>query len=174
MGVWMHRVREYLPFYCLLCVQGLRHYCCCSVFVRERTRVMKSIMFCYKSTNLSRERVGRRRILAPKFTYGALFNIPELVPHILLRSVYWVVSSYIMYQRWTVISEIDSLVQPSEHNCVWPLFFLQALPVVKIIHNVFFRLKVQSAKRKREDSPTVVRRKGQQKTEETPLKKAKR
>ncbi|KAM4900168.1 biorientation of chromosomes in cell division protein 1-like 1 [Sylvia borin] len=34
--------------------------------------------------------------------------------------------------------------------------------------------KVQSAKRKREDSPTVVRRKGQQKTEETPLKKAKR
>ncbi|XP_066041572.1 biorientation of chromosomes in cell division protein 1-like 1 isoform X2 [Chamaea fasciata] len=36
------------------------------------------------------------------------------------------------------------------------------------------QLKVQSAKRKREDSPTVVRRKGQQKTEETPLKKAKR
>ncbi|XP_068044797.1 biorientation of chromosomes in cell division protein 1-like 1 isoform X2 [Anomalospiza imberbis] len=36
------------------------------------------------------------------------------------------------------------------------------------------QLKVQSAKRKREDSPTVVRRKGQQKAEETPLKKAKR
>ncbi|XP_075004888.1 biorientation of chromosomes in cell division protein 1-like 1 isoform X3 [Calonectris borealis] len=36
------------------------------------------------------------------------------------------------------------------------------------------QLKVQSAKRKREDSPTVVRRKGQQKTEETPVKKAKR
>ncbi|KAM7053028.1 biorientation of chromosomes in cell division protein 1-like 1 isoform 1-T1 [Acridotheres tristis] len=36
------------------------------------------------------------------------------------------------------------------------------------------QLKVQSAKRKREDSPTVVRRKGQQKTEEMPLKKAKR
>ncbi|XP_064274701.1 biorientation of chromosomes in cell division protein 1-like 1 isoform X2 [Passer domesticus] len=36
------------------------------------------------------------------------------------------------------------------------------------------QLKVQSAKRKREDSPTVVRRKGQQKGEETPLKKAKR
>ncbi|XP_040450100.1 biorientation of chromosomes in cell division protein 1-like 1 isoform X2 [Falco naumanni] len=36
------------------------------------------------------------------------------------------------------------------------------------------QLKVQSTKRKREDSPTVVRRKGQQKTEETPLKKAKR
>ncbi|XP_053795896.1 biorientation of chromosomes in cell division protein 1-like 1 isoform X3 [Vidua chalybeata] len=36
------------------------------------------------------------------------------------------------------------------------------------------QLKVKSAKRKREDSPTVVRRKGQQKAEETPLKKAKR
>ncbi|XP_058693090.1 biorientation of chromosomes in cell division protein 1-like 1 [Poecile atricapillus] len=36
------------------------------------------------------------------------------------------------------------------------------------------QVKVQSAKRKREESPTVVRRKGQQKTEETPLKKAKR
>ncbi|XP_027592016.2 biorientation of chromosomes in cell division protein 1-like 1 [Pipra filicauda] len=36
------------------------------------------------------------------------------------------------------------------------------------------QLKAQSAKRKREDSPTVVRRKGQQKTEETPGKKAKR
>ncbi|XP_053830944.1 biorientation of chromosomes in cell division protein 1-like 1 isoform X2 [Vidua macroura] len=36
------------------------------------------------------------------------------------------------------------------------------------------QLKVQSAKRKREDSPTVVRRKGQQKAEETPIKKAKR
>ncbi|XP_072717176.1 biorientation of chromosomes in cell division protein 1-like 1 isoform X1 [Ciconia boyciana] len=36
------------------------------------------------------------------------------------------------------------------------------------------QLKVQSTKRKREDSPTVVRRKGQQKTEETPVKKAKR
>ncbi|XP_057879972.1 biorientation of chromosomes in cell division protein 1-like 1 isoform X1 [Melospiza georgiana] len=36
------------------------------------------------------------------------------------------------------------------------------------------QLKVQSAKRKREDSPTVVRRKGQQKAEEAPLKKAKR
>ncbi|NXG25872.1 BD1L1 protein, partial [Grallaria varia] len=36
------------------------------------------------------------------------------------------------------------------------------------------QLKVQSAKRKREDSPTAVRRKGQQKTEETPVKKAKR
>ncbi|XP_039919752.1 biorientation of chromosomes in cell division protein 1-like 1 isoform X2 [Hirundo rustica] len=36
------------------------------------------------------------------------------------------------------------------------------------------QLKVQPAKRKREDSPTVVRRKGQQKTEETPIKKAKR
>ncbi|XP_072190699.1 biorientation of chromosomes in cell division protein 1-like 1 [Excalfactoria chinensis] len=34
--------------------------------------------------------------------------------------------------------------------------------------------KVQSAKRKREGSPTAVRRKGQQKTEETPVKKAKR
>lgn len=36
------------------------------------------------------------------------------------------------------------------------------------------QLKVQSTKRKREGSPTVVRRKGQQKTEETPVKKAKR
>ncbi|XP_009559905.2 biorientation of chromosomes in cell division protein 1-like 1 [Cuculus canorus] len=36
------------------------------------------------------------------------------------------------------------------------------------------QLKAQSAKRKREDSPTAVRRKGQQKTEETPVKKAKR
>ncbi|XP_051472808.1 biorientation of chromosomes in cell division protein 1-like 1 isoform X2 [Apus apus] len=36
------------------------------------------------------------------------------------------------------------------------------------------QFKVQSAKRKREDSPTVVRRKGQQKPEETPVKKAKR
>ncbi|CAN0038889.1 unnamed protein product [Bubo scandiacus] len=36
------------------------------------------------------------------------------------------------------------------------------------------QLKVQSTKRRREDSPTVVRRKGQQKTEETPVKKAKR
>ncbi|XP_074003164.1 biorientation of chromosomes in cell division protein 1-like 1 [Numenius arquata] len=37
------------------------------------------------------------------------------------------------------------------------------------------QLKVQCTKRKREDSPTtVVRRKGQQKTEETPVKKAKR
>ncbi|XP_054028402.1 biorientation of chromosomes in cell division protein 1-like 1 [Dryobates pubescens] len=36
------------------------------------------------------------------------------------------------------------------------------------------QLKVQSLKRKREESPTVVRRKGQQKTEETPVKKAKR
>ncbi|XP_059673472.1 biorientation of chromosomes in cell division protein 1-like 1 [Gavia stellata] len=36
------------------------------------------------------------------------------------------------------------------------------------------QLKVQSTKRKREDSPTVVRRKGQQKIEETPVKKAKR
>uniref|UniRef100_A0A8C6K1V7 Uncharacterized protein n=1 Tax=Melopsittacus undulatus TaxID=13146 RepID=A0A8C6K1V7_MELUD len=36
------------------------------------------------------------------------------------------------------------------------------------------QLKVQSNKRKREDSPTVVRRKSQQKTEETPVKKAKR
>ncbi|NXX46290.1 BD1L1 protein, partial [Tricholaema leucomelas] len=36
------------------------------------------------------------------------------------------------------------------------------------------QLKVQSIKRRREDSPTVVRRKGQQKTEETPVKKAKR
>ncbi|XP_075566122.1 biorientation of chromosomes in cell division protein 1-like 1 isoform X2 [Pelecanus crispus] len=36
------------------------------------------------------------------------------------------------------------------------------------------QLKVQSTKRKREDSPTAVRRKGQQKTEETPVKKAKR
>ncbi|KAM9236992.1 biorientation of chromosomes in cell division protein 1-like 1 [Leptosomus discolor] len=36
------------------------------------------------------------------------------------------------------------------------------------------QLKVQSTKRKREDSPTVVRRKGQQKTEEMPVKKAKR
>uniref|UniRef100_A0A8C2U4K0 Biorientation of chromosomes in cell division 1 like 1 n=2 Tax=Coturnix japonica TaxID=93934 RepID=A0A8C2U4K0_COTJA len=34
--------------------------------------------------------------------------------------------------------------------------------------------KVQSTKRKREGSPTAVRRKGQQKTEETPVKKAKR
>ncbi|XP_031444249.1 biorientation of chromosomes in cell division protein 1-like 1 isoform X2 [Phasianus colchicus] len=34
--------------------------------------------------------------------------------------------------------------------------------------------KVQSAKRKREGSPTAVRRKGQQKTEEIPVKKAKR
>ncbi|KAM6402376.1 biorientation of chromosomes in cell division protein 1-like 1 isoform 2-T3 [Pluvialis apricaria] len=36
------------------------------------------------------------------------------------------------------------------------------------------QLKMQCTKRKREDSPTVVRRKGQQKTEETPVKKAKR
>ncbi|KAM4672892.1 biorientation of chromosomes in cell division protein 1-like 1 isoform 3-T3 [Amazona ochrocephala] len=36
------------------------------------------------------------------------------------------------------------------------------------------QLKVQSNKHKREDSPTVVRRKSQQKTEETPVKKAKR
>ncbi|XP_009885958.1 PREDICTED: biorientation of chromosomes in cell division protein 1-like 1 [Charadrius vociferus] len=36
------------------------------------------------------------------------------------------------------------------------------------------QLKVQCTKRKREDSPTVVRRKSQQKTEETPVKKAKR
>ncbi|XP_030347431.1 biorientation of chromosomes in cell division protein 1-like 1 isoform X2 [Strigops habroptila] len=36
------------------------------------------------------------------------------------------------------------------------------------------QLKMQSTKRKREDSPTVVRRKSQQKTEETPVKKAKR
>ncbi|XP_050752605.1 biorientation of chromosomes in cell division protein 1-like 1 isoform X1 [Gymnogyps californianus] len=36
------------------------------------------------------------------------------------------------------------------------------------------QLKVPSTKRKREDSPTVVRKKGQQKTEETPVKKAKR
>ncbi|XP_057282787.1 biorientation of chromosomes in cell division protein 1-like 1 isoform X2 [Pezoporus wallicus] len=36
------------------------------------------------------------------------------------------------------------------------------------------QLKAQSNKRKREDSPTVVRRKSQQKTEETPVKKAKR
>ncbi|XP_062431328.1 biorientation of chromosomes in cell division protein 1-like 1 isoform X2 [Rhea pennata] len=36
------------------------------------------------------------------------------------------------------------------------------------------QLKVQSTKRKREGSPTLVRRKGQQKTEETPIKKAKR
>ncbi|XP_074678246.1 biorientation of chromosomes in cell division protein 1-like 1 isoform X2 [Strix aluco] len=36
------------------------------------------------------------------------------------------------------------------------------------------QLKVQSTKRRREDSPTVVRRKAQQKTEETPVKKAKR
>lgn len=36
------------------------------------------------------------------------------------------------------------------------------------------QLKVQSTKRKREGSPTAVRRKGQQKTEETPVKKAKR
>ncbi|XP_010001432.1 PREDICTED: biorientation of chromosomes in cell division protein 1-like 1 [Chaetura pelagica] len=36
------------------------------------------------------------------------------------------------------------------------------------------QFKVQSATRRREDSPTVVRRKGQQKTEETPVKKAKR
>ncbi|NXO54664.1 BD1L1 protein, partial [Aramus guarauna] len=37
------------------------------------------------------------------------------------------------------------------------------------------QLKMQSTKRKREDSPTtVVRRKAQQKTEETPVKKAKR
>ncbi|XP_035759341.1 biorientation of chromosomes in cell division protein 1-like 1 isoform X2 [Egretta garzetta] len=36
------------------------------------------------------------------------------------------------------------------------------------------QLKVQSTKRKREDSPTAVRRKGQQKTEEMPVKKAKR
>ncbi|NXN33750.1 BD1L1 protein, partial [Nycticryphes semicollaris] len=37
------------------------------------------------------------------------------------------------------------------------------------------QLKAQCTKRKREDSPTtVVRRKGQQKTEETPVKKAKR
>ncbi|XP_025977693.2 biorientation of chromosomes in cell division protein 1-like 1 isoform X2 [Dromaius novaehollandiae] len=36
------------------------------------------------------------------------------------------------------------------------------------------QLKVQSAKRKGEGSPTLVRRKGQQKTEETPIKKAKR
>ncbi|NXI44142.1 BD1L1 protein, partial [Galbula dea] len=36
------------------------------------------------------------------------------------------------------------------------------------------QLKVQSAKHKREDSPTVVRRKGQQKAEDTPVKKAKR
>ncbi|XP_008934182.1 PREDICTED: biorientation of chromosomes in cell division protein 1-like 1, partial [Merops nubicus] len=36
------------------------------------------------------------------------------------------------------------------------------------------QLKVQSVRRKREDSPTVVRRKGQQKPEETPVKKAKR
>ncbi|KAK2521430.1 Bod1l1 [Columba guinea] len=36
------------------------------------------------------------------------------------------------------------------------------------------QLKVQSTKRKREDSPTAVRRKGPQKTEETPVKKAKR
>ncbi|XP_035182312.1 biorientation of chromosomes in cell division protein 1-like 1 isoform X2 [Oxyura jamaicensis] len=36
------------------------------------------------------------------------------------------------------------------------------------------QLKVQPTKRKREGSPTVVRRKGQQKTEETPVKKAKR
>ncbi|KAM9027647.1 biorientation of chromosomes in cell division protein 1-like 1 isoform 2-T2 [Ara ararauna] len=36
------------------------------------------------------------------------------------------------------------------------------------------QLKVQSNKHKREDSPTAVRRKSQQKTEETPVKKAKR
>ncbi|XP_025924281.1 biorientation of chromosomes in cell division protein 1-like 1 [Apteryx rowi] len=36
------------------------------------------------------------------------------------------------------------------------------------------QLKVQSTKRKGEGSPTLVRRKGQQKTEETPIKKAKR
>ncbi|XP_010072556.1 PREDICTED: biorientation of chromosomes in cell division protein 1-like 1, partial [Pterocles gutturalis] len=36
------------------------------------------------------------------------------------------------------------------------------------------QLKVQSTKHKREDSPTVVRRKSQQKAEETPVKKAKR
>ncbi|XP_068799453.1 biorientation of chromosomes in cell division protein 1-like 1 isoform X3 [Struthio camelus] len=36
------------------------------------------------------------------------------------------------------------------------------------------QLKVQSTKRKREGSPTLVRRKGQQKADETPIKKAKR
>ncbi|KFQ21299.1 Biorientation of chromosomes in cell division protein 1-like 1 [Mesitornis unicolor] len=36
------------------------------------------------------------------------------------------------------------------------------------------KLKMQSTRRKREDSPTVARRKGQQKTEETPVKKTKR
>lgn len=39
---------------------------------------------------------------------------------------------------------------------------------------IYCRQKVQSAKRKREGSPTAVRRKGQQKTEEIPVKKAKR
>ncbi|NXX88681.1 BD1L1 protein, partial [Centropus bengalensis] len=36
------------------------------------------------------------------------------------------------------------------------------------------QLKAQCTKRKREGSPTAVRRKGQQKTEEAPVKKAKR
>ncbi|NWS75694.1 BD1L1 protein, partial [Crotophaga sulcirostris] len=44
----------------------------------------------------------------------------------------------------------------------------------KINKSPLTQLKMQSTKRKREDSPTAVRRKGQQKTEETPVKKAKR
>ncbi|POI20821.1 hypothetical protein CIB84_015432 [Bambusicola thoracicus] len=42
------------------------------------------------------------------------------------------------------------------------------------INSKILMQKVQSTKRKREGSPTAVRRKGQQKTEETPVKKAKR
>ncbi|NWW39940.1 BD1L1 protein, partial [Panurus biarmicus] len=86
----------------------------------------------------------RRENSSPKFYLRSTLQHTELVPPYPIKKCVLAVSFYIMYQRWL------NLVQPSEQNCV------------------------QSAKRKREDSPTVVRRKGQQKTEETPVKKAKR
>lgn len=74
--------------YSFLCMQGLRHYCCSSVFVRwgqgnEEHSVLLQI---HKSSQRKRR---KKENSSPKFQYiESTLQHTELVPHILLRSVF--------------------------------------------------------------------------------------